>query len=134
MKLQDAKHSCGPTALSNALEAIGRPLEVSACAELCGTTVDGTDEHDLAKGMTLLGFSPRVVTSWPALIGWLVSGVPAIACVDSDEHWVAVIGNLRDRLIVVDSASGELVKTYASDEWSRRWRGSEGFYALALHR
>ena len=135
MKLQDAQHLCGPTALSNALASLGREIPPAACATLCHATIEGADEDDIERAVKELGFTPERITTWLALCGALVAGAPVVCSVKETEpydHWVAVIGVLGDRLIVVDSLNYELVVAYKRADWLEIWHGPEGYDGIAL--
>ncbi len=124
---------CGPTAVVNALEAIGDGCAPSACAVLCGTDEDGTDEDGIAAAIRALGYRPEVVTSWQGLVGELSAGVPVILSVLEYDHWITAIGLLGARVVVVDPA----VEVVTVELWTRErteaaWRGPDGFYGLAV--
>jgi ABC-type bacteriocin/lantibiotic exporter with double-glycine peptidase domain len=127
---------CGPTALSNALLSVGRDIPPAACAELCGITPDGIGDEDLERAIELLDFTPTVVRSWYALRGALDAGAPVVCSVQEDrpyDHWVAAIGTLGELIVVADSLSYEVVKTYKRVDWLAMWSdGAEGRYGVAL--
>ncbi len=132
MRLQEAQNLCGPTALSNALWALGRDIPPTACATLCGTTVYGTDEKDIVRAVKELGFDPIVVRNWFSLTGVIAGGSPVVCYVPEDEHWVAAVGTLGDLLIVVDSVDQNLFQPYKQADWLELWKGPRGYYGIAL--
>ena len=135
MRLQDGPHLCAPAALSNALAALGRDVPPAACAELCGTGVEGTDEDDLVEAVRALGFQPEIVTSWRALQGAVLAGAPVVCAVREDEpydHWVAAVGVCGDRVLFADPADHAVVRPRDREEWSRWAAGPDGFYGVAL--
>jgi ABC-type bacteriocin/lantibiotic exporter with double-glycine peptidase domain len=137
VRLQSRPHTCGPTALFNALAALGQEVHPDACEALCHTTFEGTDENDMVGALRRLGFRPQVITSWPGLLGMLVSGIPVICAMAVEEpydHWVTAIGALGDRVVVCDSADSALVFTMEPEAWRQSWAGPEGFYGLAVTR
>lgn len=146
MRFQSTAASCGPAALRNALAALGVARTEDELATLCGTTAEGTPPRGVLKALREMGHSPAVVheargqVAWLLLLQALAAGRPAIACVDQDEHWVAVFATLGarnedgPRVLVADSGSSELVHSYTAAEWLERWGGPtrRPFYAITL--
>lgn len=132
MRLQDSQANCGPTALHNALAALGIRRTPAECERLCGTTAaDGTSQDGLiAAAKTVRGCHPRVFeTDDGGMAGEALRGIltsrPAILCVDHDEHYVAAIGLLGDRFLVADGAKSALVLSYSGPALVQRWRSCE---------
>jgi ABC-type bacteriocin/lantibiotic exporter with double-glycine peptidase domain len=137
VRLQEHPNGCGPTALSNALLAVDRDVPPEACATLCQSDHEGTDERGLKRAIKQMGLEPVRVDSWHALIGALAGGAPVVCSVAAEEpgdHWVAVVGQLGgDRILVVDSLDHDLVKTFRRVDWLATWRGPRGqYYGIAL--
>jgi hypothetical protein len=140
--MQDTQASCGPAAMSNALQSIGIQLSVQACEKLCHTSaVRGTQPAQLRNALTgVPGITPVVLkeTRWEvALMKVLLSlqaGRPVILCVDSSTHWIAAVGTLgiitAPRLLTIDSADLELVLSYTPDELMKRW--GPNYYGVIL--
>jgi hypothetical protein len=60
-------------------------------------------------------------------------GRPSVLVVDLDEHYVALVGSLGDRFIVIDSAENQLVFHYSQNELMARWKSqNESYYAIVL--
>jgi hypothetical protein len=130
MKFQADQASCGAAAMSNALSAMGVSRTEAECAALCGTSTDGTSAKGLLRGLRLVeGLDPsafreaRQDVAILRLYAALHQGRPVILCVDQDEHWVAAVGLLAGRVLVVDSADNELVVSYLAGALAVRWGG-----------
>lgn len=145
MILQDTLASCGTTALSNAIAALGwTQLPPDAVFELTGCTeVRGTMAAGIKRAATKLQLRVGVVSdndglkAWYALRGRLAAGHAAVLVVDDGEHWVAAIGMLGDRVVLVDSAASvrKFVSTCDRDELLRAWRCDgerHTFYAVTV--
>ena len=151
MKYQNRDWWCGPTAIQNALRALGRRVGQESIAALCGTTEEGSDESDLLRGLGRMEIpctvfedsDPKVARYW--LDKKLNQGYPVLLCVDHWDHWVCVIGAAGDRYILIDSerTPNNLrengVHVLVPKTVLRRWRagrkvcgGGERFYAIAL--
>lgn len=128
---------CGPTALANALSAIHIEVHPDALVKLCGTTDEGTDEHDIIAALELLEIKTQCVTSYPGLLGHLMQRTPVVCSVAIDEpydHWVAAIGVLGDWIVVADSNDTRRVYTVPPAAWREWWKGPDGYYGLAVWR
>lgn len=140
MHYQSRKSSCGPSSLANALEAIGVVRTEQELAELSRQTTDGTSSANLRKAVESIGLETvnvaeqrRQVAGW-ALGHFVRSGSPAMLVVDNDEHWVAVVGMLGRRFIVVDGADNELLLYYSLDalldRWGNEYNKYSGFFII----
>lgn len=137
---QSNRASCGPAALANALEALGIKRTEAELITLTGQTPDGTSPKQLLKALKAIGAADKSVTgeifkasnSSAATIGlWhclVERGRPVILCVDSHEHWVAAVGYVGPRFVILDSAEVGLVFYYTDDELAERWIGPKGGY------
>lgn len=137
MRLQDSQANCGPTALHNALAALGIRRSPAECERLCATTAtEGTPADNLqAAAKSIRGCHPVVMESTdPTTSIWALFGRlahrPAILCVDADQHYIAAIGLLGDRFLVADGAHNDLVLPYSSTQLLRRW--GPAHWALVL--
>ena len=132
MNLQETPFTCGPASLCNAVKALGAtPIPEKTVAELCGTTPRGTNATQLLRGARKLGLRPESFkryspeSAYRALSGALLQGLPVVCSVDQDDHWVTAIGLLgSDRVLVADSASGDVVLSYTKASFLDRWQGS----------
>lgn len=117
MRAQDSQFNCGPVALHNALLALGIKRSIKECERLTGVTAtSGTDvESLLAAASAIRGVHTMVVNAYDAqsaiaiLRDALRRGRPALLSVDQEEHYVAAVGLLGDRILVADGADNEIV-------------------------
>ncbi len=138
MLLQETPYTCGPTAICNAVAALGEQLNQAHVAEVAkACPIRGTSVRRLTTALKKLGRQtvqlqpekrpkgPDVATrAWAGLLAALRTGAPVILSVDDDEHWVAAIGLIgRERVLVADSADGALVLCYSRQELLNRWKG-----------
>ncbi len=140
MRFQQNRSSCGPAALSNALEALGIHRTEDELIALSRQTPDGTSPRGIIKAIRSISDSTTPLKGLPvrwgkpedAIVGlwWNVSehGRPTILCVDAFEHWVVCVGKLGKRFSVVDSADNRLLLHYEPDALLRRWVGPAGGY------
>jgi ABC-type bacteriocin/lantibiotic exporter with double-glycine peptidase domain len=145
MHLQSGLSNCGAAALANALMSIGwAGLTTESVGELAGTTTDGTGAAGLKRAAKKLGASvDRIATretqfAADALLGALSDGRSAVLLVDRGEHWIAAIGRLGQRIILVDSAAvvRPLISTSTRDALLESWhyRRVRERYAIVLGR
>lgn len=135
--------SCGTSALSNALQAVGfdAPAE-AALLELAGGTADGTGAAGLKRAASKLGAKVgRIAThepglAWAALTGLLAAGSSAILIYDVGQHWVSAVGLLGRRVLVVDPAMvvRPMIGTYDETTLMKDWRWRREWYAITLTR
>lgn len=145
MKYQAKSHWCGPASIQNALVLLGkRRRSQKIIAECCGTTLDGTDEFGMMRGLRSLGLEFKEL--------WMQTPQPPVGavylvCVDSWSHWVVVFGG-DWRFVVVDpertaknkSENGVHVLTWA--QLKKRWAcafkaeardaGEPAYYAIEV--
>lgn len=102
-------YNCGPAAVHLGVLLGGVDVPEQTWASLFGTTAsDGTDVPEIIDGLNLLGFQcenvakPSRLTTEAffnqTLQSALAGGAFAIACIDDQEHWVAV-GDWKDGII-----------------------------------
>lgn len=138
MRFQSRKFSCGPTALHNALEAMGIHRSEDELAGLAGTTTDGTSEVGLKKAADAMGVlagtisEKRFEVARLKLFEHVYRQGTAILCVDDYSHWVTVVGLSGHRFIVIDSADNNLVLFMDDDKLEDRWTGSGNYYGVLL--
>lgn len=144
MRFQRSKSSCGPHAIANCLEALGRRVDVRTVTKLAGTSEDGTSEKGVIGALVSLGYRPRIVDqedflrAWNELWGHLHVG-PAILAAENGQHWISAIGILGHRIVVFDSWRGSWNKrtggTYVLDsfELESYWgRSPERYYCILV--
>lgn len=138
--LQDTEYSCGAVALANALNVLGYSYAVGALARMCGTSpTNGTSEEAVLKTCAKLEHPCRVIDeahpgfAIVTLRGFVVQGAVALLVVDSDTHWLTVIGVSGNRLIVHDPAAGTF--SYDDTQLIERWRKGRAkrpFYGVCI--
>ncbi len=146
-RFQSYRADCGPSALGNALEALGIRRSHDELVTLCGTTGDGTSPLQLKRAITAMRDSCGLVgpgemkdthadIALLRLDAVLHDGRPAILLVDSWGHWVAAVGRLGRRYIIADSADlRATVHTNPADlvaRWQYPGVTRNGFYGLAV--
>lgn len=140
MKFQNRKHSCGPAALHNALEALGFSRSEDELAALCQTTSEGTSEVGIKRAAKALDRSfttlseKRFKVANLELFQHLYSHGTAVICINEYSHWVAVVGLTNRRYIVVDSADNNLVLFWDEETLEKKWAGSGNFYGILFKR
>lgn len=125
----------------NALRCFGRRVAERRVRKSVGTTEDGTTEVGICGGLRELGFTanPFETTDTQAAWGWIIEGLrtgkPVIVCVDNWQHWVTVIGQVGDRVIVCDPANTKKneeengIASMSKKDFLRRWKfWKEGYY------
>jgi len=143
MRLQDSQANCGSTAVKNALCALGIDRSTEECELLCGTTaIQGTPPRRMIKGLeSIHELDVQVISEHRKEIALLLlceslrDGRPVILLVDKNEHWIAAIGLLGDRIIIADGADNELVTSYNTDGISGRWVGTskrQTYYGIRI--
>lgn len=141
MKLQTGLSSCGPSALSNALQAIGwSEVPADAVAQLAGTTSDGTGAGGLKRAARALGAKVGLVSvgdgasAWALLRAHLLDGSSLVLAVDKHEHWVSAVGVLGSRVLVVDPAmvTRPMISAMSREELLLAWRHQSMHYGIVL--
>lgn len=138
MRLQSTEASCGPTAMANALSALGIKRDLEECETLCRCdAATGTSTQQLTRALKTIPnlMVNRIYEKKPSSALWhlnacLSLGRPVILCVDSSGHWVSAVGQLgvgtlTARYVVADSGDMELVLTYDFKDLLTRW-GDKG--------
>lgn len=134
MRFQRSKSSCGPAALSNALECLGLRRSEDELSALCKQTPDGTSPKNLCAAIaTIEGTRNTVIDEVKPhiailqLLQSLYEGRPVIVCVDDWQHYAVAAGVLGfgHRVVCIDSGDNDLVKTRTVDEFVDWWSGPE---------
>lgn len=140
MKFQGQTYSCGPAALSAALQARGIVRSEDELALIAKTTNDGTHWAGMIKalrtvqktepGVSCRAFADRADVAMLRLRRAVDDGHAAVVVVCTDEpwdHYAAVVGSLgADRLCVFDPGSSDAFKTLTLGEFMPWWRGPKG--------
>lgn len=140
--------SCGPAAVVNAVQALGKRVTEGRVRSLAGTTEEtGTDEDGLIVAVRGLGLtatahhSSHSADAWSFIRANAMDGRPCLICVDSWGHWVTVIGTVGDRIVVFDPANTKKnakengISVLSRTQLLRRWRcpnEQEPLYAIAV--
>lgn len=140
MRFQSKRFTCGPASICNALEVYGLNHAEDDVAKLAGTTPeDGTTEAGLKKALRKLNISHTVgkhrdgLPAFLELEANLLAGNPSILSVDQWSHWIAVVGRINGKYVVVDSASQSLIQFPNQSRLAERWKGGSGrYYAIHL--
>lgn len=149
MKFQQQKASCGPAALSAALEAVGIERTEAELATLCKTGADGTDYKSMLLALSIVRqtetavvgrhFQDTADVALLRLLRALDDGHAVVVCVSCEEpwdHYACVIGTLGKRLICFDPGSAESMSSMTADEFMAWWRGPKGerkpFYGILV--
>lgn len=140
--MQDSQAACGVYSLHNGLCALGVYRSPEELAVLCRTTAtDGTSPAKLlAAAAKVDGAKPWKIVAGRAdvasglLFLALSNGRPVLPLVDKSTHWIAVVGHLKDRLLVADSAQNDLVLSLDAGTFMERWNcgGRAAFSAVVL--
>jgi ABC-type bacteriocin/lantibiotic exporter with double-glycine peptidase domain len=140
VKYQSQKSSCGPAALSAALEAIGIERAESEMITLTGCSADGTHDEDMVRALRIVQQSEPAIAARPfqdnadvailRLLRALDDGHPVIVavCVDRPwDHYAVVVGRLGTgatiRLNVFDAGTSESFRSMSMSEFMPWWRG-----------
>lgn len=139
MKFQSQKSSCGPAALSAALQAVGILRTEDELTHLAGTTTDGTEWEGMLKALRTVQKSAPQVVAKPfednAEVGILrllraLDDGYAVVCIAMTEkpwdHYLTVVGRLGRRLCIFDPGSSDAFSTAEVGEFMGRWRGPKG--------
>ena len=111
MKFQQLPYSCGPASIVNALRCFGVRRAEKTIRRACKTTQEGTNEEDIVRVLTDLGFHAtkheqgKYAKAWKWLYNKLKEGSPVILAVRNWSHYVTAIGLMGDRIIIADSDS-----------------------------
>lgn len=148
MRFQMREWSCGPSALVNAIRAVGRRVAEGRIRKLAGTTQKlGTDETGLITATRELGYtavshsSADQTAAWAFIRANVLDGRPCLVCIDSWGHWVTVIGIVGDHVLLIDPARTKKniaengVHSLSRRDIFKRWRcptEDEPYFAIAI--
>ena len=129
MRMQNSQATCGPTALQNALFALGIRRSQEELEVACKTTATmGTSTAKLLKAVGQIeGCVPvrfnerRRDVALLKLRCAVMDGRPVILSWQTGTHWVAAVGMLGPRFLVADAAEAELVLSFTVDELAALW-------------
>jgi ABC-type bacteriocin/lantibiotic exporter with double-glycine peptidase domain len=126
---------CGIASIANALEVLGIRRTQCEIAKLCDVTpTDGTNETEMKRALLANGVG---VDEWShegsdGSLWWvdhcLVNGRPVILCVDSDEHWVTLIGLCGTKYLLFDPSRNTGIEVHTPPSLAARWVNAEGIY------
>ncbi len=131
---QEKPWSCGPASLVNVCAALGMDVSEKELREHGDVDKEGTDEDQLIQAAKAVGLTVEVNhtgdadESWSTLTDNLMEGMPSVLCVDQWDHWVAVVGLVGDRVVMLDSANTKDniaqngVHLVTKSELLKRWR------------
>jgi ABC-type bacteriocin/lantibiotic exporter with double-glycine peptidase domain len=149
VRRQTSDNDCGPTAIANALEFHHKRIGLRGLRTLCGTTDDGSDEHDIMRALLAYGCGvdeyrgDDARNAWAWLLESLNADRPVLLCLDRWSHWTTAIGAGR-QVVVYDPSrehGGSLVLRFRDlrPRWEaarrvRRAGGAPGvrFYGIAV--
>lgn len=143
MQTQSDPNGCGPAALLAGLQAIGLHATQDAIGGLAGLTGRGTGVRGLQRAARLLGAVPGRLAlrdyheAWCLLLGLLQVGNSVVLAFDRDDHWVAAVGCLGPRVVLVDPAAvvRPMVSVLDRATLEASWRGTSGvYYGISLRR
>ena len=107
---QEKPYSCGSSAVRNVIESLGGVVPSEKYVRrICQTTIRGTDEKGIIRGLVKLGYSAEIfetsneTTFKNKLIKILKDGKKAITIIDNEIHWIAVTGYENKKIIFCDS-------------------------------
>lgn len=128
--LQKETWSCGPAAIVNAVTVLGLIIEEEVVQKFADAE-KGMNERRMIEALESLGLEPIEYTSLHADLAWraLQKNLPAILCVDKDQHWIAVTGvNVDGTVEVRDPNLG--TRAYDQEKLVDRWMYKGRFYMI----
>lgn len=136
MQTQSDPNGCGPAALLAALQAVGLQATQEAIGGLAGLTGRGTGVRGLQRAARLLGASASRLSSRDSTEAWLLlhatlqAGQSVVLSFDRDDHWVAAVGSLGQRVVLIDPAAvvRPMVNVFDRAALEKPWRGIKGYY------
>jgi ABC-type bacteriocin/lantibiotic exporter with double-glycine peptidase domain len=124
-------------------------------AKLTNTTKEhGTNEFGIMQALVGYGLSPKqfYVKTNKEILAKLNSespykteagedlwiNYPVIACVDKNQHWIVIIGEVKGRFLILDSSNSKRNKvkngfhSISFDALVDRWKHNGIFYGIVL--
>lgn len=147
VRYQAVPWSCGPASIVNGCRALGAKASERSVRAACGTTKDGTDDHQMIAGIREIGMtatahsSKDMADAWAFIRSNAMEGRPSVICIDQWKHWVTVIGTIGGSVIIVDPSNVKANKAengihvLSRTKLARRWRCPNEdlpFYAIAM--
>jgi len=138
MRFQTRSGYCAAGMIVNLARALGQRVSEARVRALTGTDATGTDVTGVLAGLRGLGYTATEFTesigtlAWSTLHGSLLHGKPVGISTDDDGHWVACVGLLGPRVILVDSSRAVKnlcengVHVLDRNALLRRWRAKAG--------
>lgn len=140
MKFQSQKSSCGPAALSAALQAVGVVRTEDELATVAKTTTQGgTDWRGMLNALRQVQKSHPEVAAKPfedteevavlRLLRALDDGYAVVVIGRTTkpwDHYMVVVGRLGKRLCLFDPGSNDAFTTVEVGDFVERWRGPDG--------
>jgi predicted double-glycine peptidase len=122
---QETKFSCGASAIRNVIESLnGIVPSEKYVRRICQTTIQGTNEKGIIRGLIKLGYSAEIfetsneVTFKNRLKKILTQGKKAIVIIQENSHWIAVTGYSNKRIIFADSDFKKVEQRFTLNEFT----------------
>lgn len=135
MRFQQTDYSCGAAAVINVALCFGKRLPERSVRAIAETTPEqGTDEAGIIKALAIFNLVGVAFeeTDLDVAVGRLQTQIynrePAIICTQQLQHWIAVIGAVADRFIIIDSSRTKVnlrengVRVLTIKELKKTWR------------
>lgn len=122
---QEKNYSCGSSAIRNVIYSLnGIVPSEKYVRRICQTTIQGTTEKGIIRGLTKLGYlteefyTENETTFKNRLKKRLTEGYKAITVIENDNHWIAVTGYENKRVVFVDSDFRKAEQRYTLNEFA----------------
>lgn len=122
---QEKKYSCGASAIRNVIYSLnGIVPSEKYVRRICQTTIQGTNEKGIIRGLTKLGYlteefyTENETTFKNKLKKRLSEGYKAIAIIQGNSHWIAITGYENKRVVFVDSDFRRAEQKYTLNEFA----------------
>jgi ABC-type bacteriocin/lantibiotic exporter with double-glycine peptidase domain len=122
---QEKPYSCASSAIRNVIESLnGIVPSEKYVRRICQTTIQGTNEKGIIRGLTKLGYSAEIfetsneVTFKNRLKKILTQGKKAIVIIQENSHWIAVTGYSNKRIVFADSDFKKVEQRFTLNEFT----------------
>lgn len=122
---QEKNYSCGASAIRNVIHSLdGIVPSEKYVRRVCQTTIQGTTEKGLIRGLIKLGYfteefyTENETTFKNRLKKKLTSGFKAIAVIQGSSHWIAVTGYANKRVTFIDSDFRKAEQNFTLNEFA----------------